>query len=281
MPDFVQTEAFVRLAAFLSIFAAMAVFELWSPRLERAEMAGALKTRRWVTNLSMVVLSSILLRIIFPAAAVGAAIWAEANGWGVLRAAGFDPLIAGIFSFVVLDFAIWLEHVASHKVPLLWRIHRMHHADTGFDLTTGLRFHPLEIILSMVWKAVVVIALGAPVLSVLIFEIVLNGTSMFNHSNARLPLRLDRWLRPVIVTPDMHRVHHSTDRRETDSNYGFNFAFWDRLFRTYNAQPKLGHDGIHIGLAQYRGEAPAGFLWALALPFRADAPVRRSSPENI
>lgn len=281
MSDMVFSEAFVRLAAFLAIFSAMAAFELWSPRLERPEMAGAMKARRWITNLSMVVLSSILLRIIFPAAAVGAAIWAEANGWGLLRNLGLDPLVAGFISFFVLDFAIWLEHVASHKIPLLWRIHRMHHADTGFDLTTGLRFHPLEITLSMVWKAVVVAALGAPVLSVLIFEIVLNGASMFNHSNAKLPLKLDRWLRSLIVTPDMHRVHHSTDRRETDSNYGFNFAFWDRFFRTYNAQPVRGHDAIELGLERYRDDQPSRFFWALALPFRSDRAVSKNSLENI
>lgn len=281
MPDFVFSEAFARVAAFAVIFSAMAAFELWSPRLERPEMSGALKARRWLTNLSMVILSSIMLRILFPAAAVGAALWAEANGWGLLRGSGIAPLAAGALCFLALDFAVWLEHVASHKLPLLWRIHRMHHADTGFDLTTGLRFHPLEIVLSMVWKAAVVVALGAPVLSVLIFEIVLNGSSMFNHSNAGLPLKLDRMLRPVIVTPDMHRVHHPTDRRETDSNYGFNFAFWDRLFRTYNVQPKRGHDGIEIGLEQYRGDAPAGFLWALALPFRANPALRKSLPGNI
>ena len=141
----------------------------------------------------------------------------------------------------MLDFAVWLEHVASHKIPILWRIHRMHHADNGFDVTTGLRFHPLEIFLSMLWKAGVVIALGAPVLAVLVFEVVLNGTSMFNHSNIDIPRPLDRLLRLVLVTPDMHRVHHSSIRAETDSNYGFNFPFWDRLFRTYTDQPSLGH----------------------------------------
>jgi sterol desaturase/sphingolipid hydroxylase (fatty acid hydroxylase superfamily) len=224
----------------------------------------------------MVVASSILLRIIFPAAAVGAALWAQTNGYGLFRVTGTDPILAGLLSFIILDFAVWLEHVASHKVPLLWRIHRMQHADTGFDLTTGLRFHPLEIVLSMIWKAAIVVALGAPVLSVLIFEIVLNGSSMFNHSNAKLPLALDRVLRPLIVTPDMHRVHHSTDIRETDSNYGFNFAVWDRLFRTYNDQPRLGHDRMEIGLEHYRGEEPARFLWALALPFQASPRPRKN-----
>jgi sterol desaturase/sphingolipid hydroxylase (fatty acid hydroxylase superfamily) len=268
MGEVAGSEAFVRIAAFVAIFLAMALFELWSPRLERPELSGAMKSRRWFTNLSLVVISSLLLRVVFPAAAVGAAAFAEANGWGLLRLAGIHSVVAGIVAFVLLDFAVWLEHVASHKLPLLWRIHRIHHADTGFDVTTGLRFHPLEILISMVWKAAVVIVLGAPVLSVLIFEIVLNGSAMFSHSNARLAPRMDRWLRCVIVTPDMHRVHHSTDRPETDSNYGFNFSFWDRLFRTYVAQPKSGHDRMAIGLEEWRDERPSRLGWLLMLPFR-------------
>jgi sterol desaturase/sphingolipid hydroxylase (fatty acid hydroxylase superfamily) len=266
----IPSELAARVIAFLAIFLTMAFFELWSPRLERAEMSGALKSRRWVTNLSMVVISSLMLRVVFPAAAVGAAVWAQAHGWGLLRMAGIQPWLAGVIAFVVLDFAVWLEHVASHKVPLLWRIHRMHHADTGFDVTTGLRFHPLEIVLSMVWKAVVVVALGPPVLAVLIFEIVLNGTSMFNHSNVRIAPRIDRRLRRVIVTPDMHRVHHSSDRPETDSNYGFNFPFWDRLFHTYVAAPKRGHEAMTIGLDEWRGAPPSRLAWSLLLPFRAN-----------
>ena len=272
MPDSLPgSEALIRVAAFLAILVSMAAFELWSPRLERPEMTGALKSRRWLTNLSIVVLSSALLRVVFPAAAVGAALWAEANGYGLMRLAGLGGAAGGILAFVILDFAVWLEHLASHKIPLLWRIHRVHHSDTGFDVTTALRFHPLEILLSMLWKAAVVVALGPPVLSVLIFEIVLNGTSMFNHSNIRLGDRVDRALRRIVVTPDMHRVHHSTDPAETDSNYGFNFAFWDRLFATYARSPKLGHDGMEIGLAAWRGREPTGLLWSLALPFRAPA----------
>ncbi len=270
MPDnLLGSEALIRVAAFLAIFASMAAFELWSPRLERPEMAGALKSRRWLTNLSMVVLSSALLRVAFPAAAVGAAIWAEANGYGLMRLAGFGGIAAGVLAFVILDFAIWLEHLASHKIPLLWRIHRMHHSDTGFDVTTALRFHPLEILLSMLWKATVIVALGPPVLSVLIFEVVLNGTSMFNHSNIGIGDRVDRALRRIVVTPDMHRVHHSTDPAETDSNYGFNFVFWDRLFATYTRSPKRGHGGMEIGLPAWRGGEPAGLIWSLALPFRS------------
>lgn len=266
--DFSPSEALIRVGVFLVVFAGMSVFELTSPRLERAEMAGALKSRRWFTNLSMVVLSSVMLRVIFPAAAVGTALWAQANGWGFFPALGVPPIVAGILAFVILDFAVWLEHLASHKIPLLWRIHRMHHADTGFDVTTGLRFHPLEIVLSMGWKALVILALGPPVVAVLVFEIVLNATAMFNHSNARVPLGIDRVLRLFVVTPDMHRVHHSTIRRETDSNYGFNLPVWDRLFRTYNDQPVKGHDGMDIGLEQWRDARSSGLLWSLLLPFR-------------
>ncbi|MEO1748322.1 MAG: sterol desaturase family protein, partial [Pseudomonadota bacterium] len=174
-----ENEPAIRLAAFLSIFALMAAYELWSPRLERAEMQGAMKSKRWFTNLSMVVLSSVCLRIIFPAAAVGTALYAESQGWGLFNVFGIPPLIAGILAFIILDFAVWLEHVVSHKWPLLWRIHRMHHADQGFDLTTALRFHPLEIVLSMFWKAAIIIALGAPAIAILVFEIVLNGMAMF------------------------------------------------------------------------------------------------------
>jgi sterol desaturase/sphingolipid hydroxylase (fatty acid hydroxylase superfamily) len=206
--------------------------------------------------------------------------WAEAHGYGLFRLVGLDPLVAGIASFFILDFAIWAEHVANHKIPILWRIHRMHHSDIGFDVTTALRFHPLEIVISMLWKAVVVIAVGAPVLSVLLFEIVLNGSSMFNHANARLPARFDALLRLVLVTPDMHRVHHSSHRPETDSNYGFNFPFWDRLFSTYRARPERGHMGMEIGLAEYRDDGPARLGWILALPFRPLRRVNKSSPEN-
>jgi sterol desaturase/sphingolipid hydroxylase (fatty acid hydroxylase superfamily) len=278
MGHFLPYEAAIRLGVFGLIFAAMAVFELWSPKLERAEMAGALKARRWFTNVSVLVISSLCLRVVFPAAAVGTAMWAEAHGYGLFRLAGVDPLLAGIASFLILDLAIWVEHFANHKIPLLWRIHRMHHADTGFDVTTALRFHPLEIVISIFWKAFLVIVIGAPALSVLLFEIVLNGSSMFNHANVRLPGRVDALLRLVLVTPDMHRVHHSSDRPETDSNYGFNFPFWDRLFSTYRARPARGHEGMEIGLGEYRGDKPAHLGWNLALPFRPLLRPNRSSP---
>lgn len=268
MQEVIPGEALTRLGVFLGLFGTLAVLELVSPRLERDEMRAAWKSRRWIANVGLVVLSSLVLRIVFPAAAVGAAFWAQANGWGLLPALGLPPLLAGVIAFVALDLAVWAEHVASHKIPLFWRFHRVHHVDTGFDVTTGLRFHPVEIIASMLWKAGVVVALGAPPLAVLVFEIVLNAGSMFSHSNIGLPKRLDAILRRLIVTPDMHRVHHSSLRDETDSNYGFNLSLWDRVFRTYAAQPSAGHDGMEIGLKQARGDETRRMGWLLVLPFR-------------
>lgn len=271
------SEAAIRFFVFIAIFATMALLELSLPRLQRPELVGAIKRRRWFTNLSMVVLSSIFLRLVFPAAAVGAALWAEVAGFGLFHRFDVNPWIAGIVVFIVLDFAVWLEHFASHKLNILWRIHRMHHADTGFDVTTALRFHPLEIVLSMIWKAAIVVLLGAPVIAVLLFEIVLNGSAMFNHSNYHLPRTVDRWLRLVLVTPDMHRVHHSDNIAETDTNYGFNFPFWDRLFGTYCDQPRLGHDRMNIGLVEFSEPKTSNLLWALMLPFR---PSRRRTPHD-
>ncbi len=261
------SEPQIRLIAFSAIFMTLAVVELLAPRLERKEMRGALKTKRWFTNLSMVVISSIALRVIFPLAAVGTATWASGNGYGVFPTLGLPPFIAGVTAFIILDFAVWFEHVMSHKIGLLWRIHRMHHADIGFDLTTALRFHPLEIILSMFWKAAIIVITGPPVIAVLIFEIILNGAAMFNHANIKLPLKLDHFLRKFIVTPDMHRVHHSTEITETNSNYGFNLSIWDQLFGTYVDQPKSGHTNMEIGLEDWRDEKPSKLLWALKVPF--------------
>ncbi|WP_107988989.1 sterol desaturase family protein [Breoghania corrubedonensis] len=242
----------------------MALFEVLAPRRPLRYGRG----RRWVTNLAIVVIDSAILRVVFPMAAVGAALWAQTRGYGLFPALGVPPLVASVIAFVVLDFAVWFEHLVSHKLPVLWRIHRMHHADPDIDLTTALRFHPLEILISMVWKAAIVVALGAPALAVLVFEAVLNGGAMFNHSNVRLPGWLEAALRPVVVTPDMHRVHHSVIGCETDSNYGFNFSFWDRLCRTYVAQPQRGHEGMTIGLSSFQSAAPTGIVWSLLLPFR-------------
>lgn len=257
-----------RLGVFAAAFAVLAVLELLHPRLERPELMRAVKARRWFTNLSIVLVSSLLLRIVFPAAAVGVAIWADGRGLGLLPALGVAPPLAGLIAFVVLDFAIWLEHVVFHKVPFLWRIHRVHHADPGVDVTTALRFHPIEILLSMLWKSVVIILIGAPALAVLLFEIALNAGAMFNHANLRLPESADHILRRLIVTPDMHRIHHSIEGRETDSNYGFNLSIWDRLFSTYIAEPARGSDAIETGLRAYGRVEPTKLLWSLMLPFR-------------
>lgn len=267
MHDILHLEGVIRLGIFALVFLAMAVSELTAPRLERAELKGAYKAKRWLTNLSMVVLSAAMIRIIMPTAAIGIAMIVAQNTWGLFHAFDMSPVIAGVLSFLVLDLAVWMEHVASHKIPLLWRVHKMHHADPGIDVTTGLRFHPIEIVLSMLWKMAVVAIVGAPVLAVLVFEVVLNAAAMFNHSNLRLPSEIDRWLRFVLVTPDMHRVHHSTLRNETDSNYGFNLPIWDRLFGTYIDQPRTGHQAMTIGLPEYRDARPSGFFWSLWLPF--------------
>ncbi|MGV8855483.1 MAG: sterol desaturase family protein [Devosia sp.] len=271
MPDngLFLPEPVIRLGAFLLIFGTLAIVELAHPRLERPEMAAALKTRRWLTNVGMLVISSVALRILFPAAAVGAALWAEADGIGLFHLMEVPIWLAAMISIIVLDLAVWFAHLLSHKIPWLWRIHRMHHADTGFDLTTALRFHPLEIIISMLWKIGIVLALGAPAWSVLVFEVMLNGTAMFNHANIALPSSVDRLVRLALVTPDMHRVHHSTDRRETDSNYGFSLSLWDRLFATYVDQPARGHREMELGLDQFRDpQQPSGLIWSLLLPFR-------------
>ena len=262
------SEPAIRLIAFSAIFATMAAVELAAPRLERAEMAGAWKSRRWIANVGVLVLSSLCLRFVFPLAAVGSALFAATHGIGLFRLVALPAWLAGGLAFILLDLAVWAEHLANHKIALLWRIHRVHHTDTGVDVTTALRFHPLEIVVSMVWKAAIVILLGPPAVAVLVFEIVLNGAAMFNHANIALPPRVDRLLRTVIVTPDMHRVHHSCEPAETDSNYGFNLSIWDRLFATYVARPGKGHDGMEIGLKTYRGRSTSGLGWLLALPFR-------------
>lgn len=242
------SEPALRLAIFLGVLVAMAIWELAAPR-RRLEIPRLI---RWTNNLGVVVIDTILVRLAFPVTAVGLALVAEQNGWGLFNAINAPDWAAILVSIVVLDFAIYLQHVLFHAVPALWRLHRMHHADLGFDVTTGLRFHPIEILLSMGLKLAVIAALGPPAVAVLIFEVILNGTAMFNHSNIRIPEGIDRVLRLFVVTPDMHRVHHSVIRSETDSNYGFNLPWWDRLLGTYTAQPRGGHQGMTIGFEQFR-----------------------------
>jgi sterol desaturase/sphingolipid hydroxylase (fatty acid hydroxylase superfamily) len=209
--------------------------------------------RRWPSNLAITALDTGLLRVLFPATAVSLALAGEKQHWGLLNNCGASPWwLAMAASVILLDLAIYLQHVMFHAVPALWRVHRMHHADLDFDVTTGARFHPIEIVLSMLIKFGLVITLGAPAAGVLIFEVALNATSMFNHGNIRLPLRLDRYLRWLVVTPDMHRVHHSIVVGETNSNFGFNLPWWDRLLGTYREQPAAGHDMMTVGIEQFR-----------------------------
>jgi sterol desaturase/sphingolipid hydroxylase (fatty acid hydroxylase superfamily) len=267
-------EAYVRLAVFAGVFAVMALWELLAPRRPQAVGRGV----RWPGNLGIVVLDALLVRLLFPTTAVGLALVAEGQGWGLFNMLSWPTWIAVVLSVLVLDFAIYLQHVLFHAVPALWRLHRMHHADLEFDVSTGLRFHPIEILLSMLIKFVVIAALGVPALAVLIFEVLLNATSMFNHSNIRLTGTIDRLLRWIVVTPDMHRVHHSILVRETNSNFGFNLPWWDRLFGTYCAQPAAGHEGMTIGIGQFRDPRELGFVRMLLQPFRGgvgDYPIGR------
>ena len=249
MPDFLlANEPIIRLSVFLGILVVMAAWEVAAPR-RRREIPRVL---RWTNNLGVVVADTILVRLTFPIAAVGLALVAEERGWGIFNVIEAPGWVAFIVSVVVLDLVIYLQHVLFHAVPALWRLHRMHHADLDFDVTTGLRFHPVEIVLSMGIKLAAVVVLGPPAAAVLVFEVLLNGTAMFNHSNIRIPLGLDRILRLVVVTPDMHRVHHSVIPQETNSNFGFNLPWWDRLFGTYRAQPAAGHDDMTIGIELFR-----------------------------
>jgi len=259
-------EPYLRLCAFGGIFALMAIWEFLGPLRPQAIGRGL----RWPNNLGVVVVDTLLVRLIFPSTAVGLALLGEAKGWGLFNVATVPIWIAIAASVILLDFAIYLQHVLFHAVPVLWRLHRMHHADLDFDVTTGVRFHPIEILLSMVIKLAVVAALGVPALAFLIFEVLLNATSMFNHGNVRVRAGFDRIVRWLVVTPDMHRVHHSILSRETNSNFGFNFPWWDRLFGTYRAQTAAGHHGMTIGIEQFRDPRELRLDRMLLQPLRGD-----------
>lgn len=261
-----EQEATIRLAVFIGLFALFAGLETLAPRRIRTQP----RRTRWVTNWGITILNTITLRALalaLPLLAVGAALDAQAQGWGLMNAFGLPLWLAVILTVLIFDFAIWLQHLITHKIPVLWRFHRVHHADRDIDVTTAIRFHPVEIALSMVLKIGLVYLLGPPALGIIVFEIILNGTAIFNHANMRLPLGLDALLRRILVTPDMHRVHHSDNRAEHDSNYGFALSIWDRLFGTYVAQPARGHDSMTIGL-QWQDDRPSKLGWSLWLPFR-------------
>jgi sterol desaturase/sphingolipid hydroxylase (fatty acid hydroxylase superfamily) len=242
----------------------MALWEWLAPR----RVLTVSKVLRWANNLGIVFLNTLLLRVLFPAAAVSMTVFAHSRGWGLFNHFETPYALAVLTSVVAMDLAIYLQHVMFHAVPALWRLHRVHHADLDFDVTTGARFHPIEIILSMLFKFAVIAVLGAPVLAVVIFEVLLNATAMFNHSNVRIPRGMDAVLRWLVVTPDMHRVHHSVERDETNSNFGFNLPWWDRLLGTYRGQPRAGHEAMTIGIDTFRDLKGCDTLWGmLALPF--------------
>jgi sterol desaturase/sphingolipid hydroxylase (fatty acid hydroxylase superfamily) len=261
-----QPEPMIRLGIFLGVFTLMAAWEQFGPRRERSIS----RWRRWPGNVGVAVLDTLLTRLIAPAGAIGFAWLARSRGWGLFNAVTLPVWLELAVAVLLLDLAIYLQHRIFHGVPVLWRLHRMHHADLDLDVTTGARFHPIEIALSLGVKFAVIVPLGASPLAVLLFEIVLNATAMFNHSNVRVTPFIERMLRLLVVTPDMHRVHHSVLRRETDSNFGFNFPWWDRLFGTYRPQPEAGHELMTIGLEQFRAPNELRFDRMLTQPFRDD-----------
>ncbi|WP_281857480.1 sterol desaturase family protein [Litoreibacter halocynthiae] len=261
-----ENEALIRLAVFAGLFILFAALESIAPRRDRTQTRKA----RWTTNWAIIIIDTVTLRamaIFLPLLAVGAAYDAANIGWGFFNTVEWPAWLEVMLAILILDFAIWAQHLITHKVPLLWRLHQVHHADVDIDVTTAIRFHPVEIALSMLLKIGLVYLMGPAGLAVILFEIILNGTAMFNHANIKLPLWLDAIMRTVLVTPDMHRVHHSVHRTEHDSNYGFSLSIWDRMFRTYIAQPAEGHDEMKIGL-RWQDDRPSKIGWSLALPFR-------------
>lgn len=260
-----ENELALRLGVFFGLFALFALAEaVWPRRLRRQP-----RWRRWGVNWAISILDTVTTRAMaafLPLLAVGAAVDAGLQGWGLFNLLDWPSALEFAAAILILDAAIWAQHLVMHKVPILWRMHRVHHADRDMDVSTAIRFHPLEIALSMVLKIGLVYLLGPTALAVVAFEVLLNGTALFNHANLRIPPRLDRALRWVIVTPDMHRIHHSTQRAEHDSNYGFSITLWDRLFRTYRADPTQGHDGMSVGL-RWQDNRPSRLWWSLRLPF--------------
>ncbi len=266
----IENELTIRLIFFFGIFGVMALWEVMDPRRPLKLSRGL----RWTNNLAILALNSLLLRLLFPMAAVGFALQAESKGWGLFNQIALPGGMAILLSVIILDLAIYWQHRLFHVIPLLWRLHRVHHADLDYDVTTAARFHPIEILLSMLIKLVVIFLIGAPVLAVMLFEIILNGCAMFNHGNVRLNSALDSMLRTFLVTPDMHRVHHSVVRRETDSNYGFNLSVWDRLFGSYIAQPAAGHLGMDIGIDRFRDPENQQIQKLLVMPFIDEKPAK-------
>jgi sterol desaturase/sphingolipid hydroxylase (fatty acid hydroxylase superfamily) len=256
-------DVLIRLSVFAGVLGVMVLWEIFVPR----RRLNTPKVRRWTANFSVVALDSLIVRLLFSAGAVGTALLAAERNWGVLNQVNWPLWLKMVLGIVALDFVLYLQHVIFHAVPLFWRFHMMHHADLDCDVTTGLRFHPVEVVLSMVIKMLAVVVLGVPPVAVLLFEVLLNATSMFNHSNVWIPLAVDRTLRWIIVTPDMHRIHHSVRHQETNSNFGFNLAWWDRVLGTYCGAPVFGHIDMTLGLKQFRDPGRLTLTSILALPF--------------
>jgi len=256
-----MTEAQIRLSIFLGVLITMAALEALFPARDRVQGRG----RRWSTNFGLVVIDTLTIRILFPMIAVGAAIWSQTQGWGVLNFGSIPIWVKVFLAVIILDMMIYWQHVAFHHIPILWRLHKVHHADRDLDASSGLRFHPIEIIISMIYKMVIVVMLGAPVLAVVIFEIVLNACAVFNHANVRLPHWIERPLRQVMVTPALHRIHHSVKQYETNTNYGFSVIWWDKIFKSYTDAPE---GTLTLGLSEYQTDAPSSLMWSLTAPFR-------------
>jgi sterol desaturase/sphingolipid hydroxylase (fatty acid hydroxylase superfamily) len=258
-----REEQFIRMAFFLGVLAVVGLWEVISPRRVLTDT----KSRRWCINLSMVVIDTLAVRLLMPTLPAGMALMAHEHGWGILNIIDLPSWGKIILAVMALDFVIYLQHVLFHSLPVLWRLHRMHHTDLDIDVTTGNRFHPIEIIISTVIKLAATALIGPPIISVVAFEVVLNATSQFNHGNIRMPEKIDNWLRLIVVTPDMHRVHHSVIPRETNSNFGFNLPWWDRLCGTYRPQPEQGHEGMVIGLKEFRNPRTLTLYKLLIQPF--------------
>nr|WP_319554287.1 sterol desaturase family protein [uncultured Vibrio sp.] len=256
--------SWIRLSCFVGV---LLLCTLWENALPRKILTVS-RIFRWINNLSLVALNSVIVALVMPIAAFQAAIIATENQWGLFQVLSLPIWLNVLLSIILLDFIIYVQHVIFHRIPVLWKLHRMHHADLDIDVTTGARFHPIEILISMVIKIGAVFMLGVSPIAIVMFEIILNASAMFNHSNAKLALPVDAWLRKAIVTPDMHRVHHSVIPRETHSNFGFFLSVWDRMFSTYRAQPELGHEHVVIGLPDIRDKQEQRLDKLLTQPFR-------------
>ena len=264
MKNFIMNhEPVIRFFFFFGMLTIMAVWEVLAPR----RSLNTRKSIRWYSNLGLVAIDTLALRLLLPLQAVGVALYVETHGWGIFNIVFLPEWMSIILGVFFLDFVIYLQHAMFHFIPAFWRLHRIHHTDLDFDVTTGIRFHPVEILLSMGIKMGAVAFFGVSAIAVVIFEVLLNATSMFNHGNVRFPAHIDRWVRLFVVTPEMHRVHHSVLIKEFNSNFGFNLPWWDRLFGTYRDQPEAGHEGMNIGLGQFRNSNSLTLPWLLILPF--------------